>query len=84
MSPTGGIRVVKGDGRDSVLASIYNGPGKGAGNYLCVHCDIFALMQTNNEIASLRTEFRNVLDKTSKGLLALTIKARENIDADLQ
>lgn len=46
--------------------------------------DINSAIFPQEEIASLRTEFRNALDKTSEELLALTIKARENIDADLR
>ena len=46
--------------------------------------DIKFAIFPHEEIASLRTEFRNALDKISEELLALTIKARENIDADLR
>ena len=45
--------------------------------------DIKFAIFPHEEIASLRTEFRNALDKISEELLALTIKALEIIDADL-
>lgn len=37
-----------------------------------------------DEAATLKTDFRQVLDKASEELLALTIKARETIDAELR
>ena len=55
-------------------------PGKQQKDSPDINSAIFSL----EEIASLRTEFCTALDKTSEELLALIIKARKNIDANLR